>query len=224
MLCLVLAVVAVALYLRPDDDEPAARFDPALDAVPNSEFRSTPPLNPFAGSPADTFASGAAGIAPPGAKAAGSFTAAQVATALHRTRQLLSGGALDPTTLGGGRPEKFLRLLHPQQRAALQQALEKPTKRNDPTAWISRFDPRDAALVGSAVKVRGTITYRAVDRGDVLRVHTDHLYVYAVRSVRPQTTETSLRWTRVVAHQIADLDFRRARTSRPRSGPPAAAR
>ncbi|MFJ8733199.1 hypothetical protein [Streptomyces bauhiniae] len=139
--------------------------------------------DPFRGSPAATWASGAAGIAmPKEAKAVGWMSAAEVERALARSRDFLVASSLDRGVLRGERPEKAIALINPQQKdvqALLKTAFRTPTEKHDPLLLFSRFQPSRAHLVGDVVKTRGRLTYREGERG-ALRVTADVTFVYPV--------------------------------------------
>ncbi|MFI9394451.1 hypothetical protein ACIG53_26620 [Streptomyces bauhiniae] len=139
--------------------------------------------DPFRGSPAATWASGAAGIAmPKEAKAVGWMSAAEVERALARSRDFLVASSLDRGVLRGERPEKAIALINPHQKdvqALLKTAFRTPTEKHDPLLLFSRFQPSRAHLVGDVVKTRGRLTYREGERG-ALRVTADVTFVYPV--------------------------------------------
>ncbi|ALO06142.1 hypothetical protein AQF52_0545 [Streptomyces venezuelae] len=138
--------------------------------------------DPFRGSPAARWANGKAGITVPAARATGWMTEAEVRQALARTRDFLAASNLDRTVLRGGRPEKAITLMNPEQESArtfVSTALSAPDEDNDPLVLFSRFDPGQARLVGDVVKTRGRITFREGKRG-ALEVTADVTYVYPV--------------------------------------------
>ncbi|MFE7551061.1 hypothetical protein [Streptomyces gardneri] len=138
--------------------------------------------DPFRGSPAARWANGVAGIHVPAAKATGWMTEAEVRQALARTRDFLAASNLDRTVLRGGRPEKAITLMNPEQegvRTFVSTALSAPDEDNDPLVLFSRFDPAQARLVGDVVKTRGRITFREGKHG-ALEVTADVTYVYPV--------------------------------------------
>jgi hypothetical protein len=105
----------------------------------------------------------------------------------------------------GARPEHLIGLLDPKledHRSHVRRAFARPTEKNDPTAYATRFDPKVATVHGDVVKVRGTVTYRAVKAGH-LRVHTDHLFVYAVRTPGPGRARLS----RVIVRRTLEVGF-----------------
>ena len=195
LLALAVAVVAMKPSLIPGDpfhSSSGADADTAIalpaetarpTAPPSAVASDTPTLDrPFAGSPALNWADGAAGIVLPPAEPVGSFTKAQVATALRQTKTLLVDANLNPKTLLGARPTAALGVLDPQQPdllADLNRSLDTPDKKYDPLLLFSRFDPGEVRLVGKIVKVRGRITFARAER-DSVRVHADYTFVYAL--------------------------------------------
>jgi hypothetical protein len=154
--------------------------------------------DPFAGTPADGWADGAAGIVPPRADAIGGFSAAQVQVAYAATRRLLIAARLNQRTLAGGPPTAFADLLAPQERLFFLARL------HSTRAWVTSFAPGTTVLVGAAIKVRGAMrAMTSSDRGlYVLRIHADYVFVYAVQ--RPGQPQTRIQ---VVEREIVNVDF-----------------
>ncbi|MFE0640963.1 hypothetical protein ACFW2Y_04980 [Streptomyces sp. NPDC058877] len=151
--------------------------------APPMEPAERPTLaEPFKGSPAARWASGAAGITVPEARATGWMSAPQVAQALERSRDFLVASNLDPAVLTGSRPEKAITLINPHQRDVqdfLRVAFRTPDEKNDPLLLFSRFQSSQVHLVGDVVKTRGQLTYREGERGAV-HVTGDVTFVYPV--------------------------------------------
>ncbi|MFI0938652.1 hypothetical protein [Streptomyces sp. NPDC021020] len=136
--------------------------------------------HPFAGSPALAWADGAAGIEVPHATAVGSLSAKQVAAVLQTTRAYLVATNLDPAVLRGGSPTAAARLVDPAsgEPAEMKAAVHAPSKKKNPTTWVTRYDPKEVQPVGKVIKVRGRMTFAKAAHGAV-RVHTDYTFVYA---------------------------------------------
>lgn len=137
---------------------------------------------PFRGSPAARWASGAAGITVPKAQAVGWMSTAEVERALARSRDFLVTSGLDRGVLRGERPKKAMALINPHQRDVqdlLKTAFRTPSEKNDPLLLFSRFQPSRTHLVGDVVKTRGRLTYREGKRG-ALQVSADVTFVYPV--------------------------------------------
>ncbi|MFJ8858381.1 hypothetical protein ACIRD8_08060 [Streptomyces sp. NPDC102451] len=146
---------------------------------------------PFQGSPAVSWADGAAGIELPEAEAVGGMSEDEVGQALRATRQLLIAANLDPATLRGEKPDRALELLDPLQKGEperLERSLAEPSEEQDPLMLFSRFDPAETQLVGEVVKTRGEMTFEAGDAGSV-EVHADYTFVYPL--VRPGGDEVA---------------------------------
>ncbi|WP_030764267.1 MULTISPECIES: hypothetical protein [unclassified Streptomyces] len=160
----------VDLFAGDDHDAPAkAGRHPTLD-------------EPFRGSPAADWASGAAGITMPEARAVGWMNAAQVEQALARSLDFLVTAGLDRGVLRGERPEQAIALINPHQKDVqdlLKTAFQNPTEKNDPLLLFSRFQPSRTQLVGDVVKTQGQLTYREGERG-ALQVTADVTFVYPV--------------------------------------------
>ncbi|MGW1051066.1 hypothetical protein ACWDBD_06075 [Streptomyces sp. NPDC001118] len=153
-------------------------------APPTAEAPGQRPTmeEPFRGSPAARWGDGAAGIHLPGARATGWMSQEQVAQALARSRDFLTGSSLDPGVLRGEHPGKAIALINPRQRDVqdyLAAAFRTPSRENDPLLLFSRFAEAKVRLVGNVVKTRGRITYREGARG-ALEVTADVTYVYPV--------------------------------------------
>jgi hypothetical protein len=141
---------------------------------------------PFLGTPAQSYANGAAGIVIPPPRPVGSYSAAQVAHAYRTTRKLLVAANLNAATLDGGTPNAFARLLIPQQRTPFLAGLNKIgiNSQGVPRStrvWVTTFAP-GTQLVGTVIKVHGTMQASTVkDDGDtLLRIRVNYLFVYAV--------------------------------------------
>jgi hypothetical protein len=189
----------------------AAAATPQQGTISPVDLFDGPPADPFLGTPADGWADGAAGIVAPAAWPAGGFTAAQVAAAYATTRKLLIAAGLDRQTLLGGAPAALARLLIPAQRATFLAGLGKQgvAKNGYPLStrtWVTSFAPGSAELIGTVIKVHGTMSARAVTESGspVLAVNVDYLFTYAVQSPHDPTD-----WTRVVIRQHGSVDFAR---------------
>jgi hypothetical protein len=154
--------------------------------------------DPFAGTRADEWADGAAGIVPPRASAIGSFSVIQVRAAYRVTRRLLIAAHLNQRTLAGGPPTAFADLLAPQQRRLFLSRLRRTR------TWVTSFAPGTTELVGRVIKVHGAMrALTALDRGrHVLRIHLNYVFVYAVQ--RPGQPRTRIR---VVERAVVNVDF-----------------
>jgi hypothetical protein len=167
-----------------------------------------PPADPFAGTPADHWADGAAGIVFPAAKAIGPYTKSQVKYAYQATRQLLAAGFLDSKTLAGGAPTAFESLLVSPQRAWFEENLGKTGLDSHGVQLSSRsmimsFSPGSTQLIGNAIKVHGTVSAKAADKGsEELDVTVDYLFTYPV-----EPPHHPGEWTRVVAEAAWTVAF-----------------
>ncbi|QKW20117.1 hypothetical protein HUT16_14530 [Kitasatospora sp. NA04385] len=139
------------------------------------------PEHPWSGSPAEAWPNGADGIGmPDSTPATGVFSAKQVAADLAAVKAYLVASNLDPQVVSGASAQPVLDLMDRQDADLLAKALAHPSAENDPTSWLSRFDPAWAVPVTTEVKVQGRISFEGDgDRG--MLVHTDVTYVYALR-------------------------------------------
>lgn len=169
-----------------------------------------PPADPFTGTPADQWADGAAGIAAPIAAPIGPYTKEQVRHAYETTRKLLIAANLDKQTLLGGAPTAFADLLTSQQRATFLSGLAKGglDKRGYPLStrtMVMSFPPGAAQLIGSVIKVHGSMYAKAVRNNngtDELDVHLDYLFVYPIEPPHQRGN-----WMRVVAEDQWKVQF-----------------
>jgi hypothetical protein len=174
----------------------------------------TPPpftvSDPFAGSPAEGYADGAAGIATPAAHAVGSYSAAQVRAAYATVWKLLIAGHLNRAVLAGGSPKAFARLLIPTERSWFErhlgwQGLDKHGEIRSSRAWLTSFVPGSTELVGAVIKVHGSMTAAARRSGHnpVLSIKADYLFVYPIqRAGGPPSTRM-----RIVARTVLTVQF-----------------
>ncbi|WP_157437501.1 hypothetical protein [Actinoplanes subtropicus] len=138
---------------------------------------SATPADPFAGTPADAFPAGAAGIALPKPLAVDGFRPTEVAADLQRVRKALIAGRLDDMMLTGHDPARLIALLAPGQRATAT-AWFKDAAFTGIATWIDpavKLDPREQP------RVSGRVTYASVRAGGrlTLRVTTNFVWVYA---------------------------------------------
>jgi hypothetical protein len=171
---------------------------------------SGPPADLFAGTPADKWAAGAAGITIPAAKAHGRYPAAQVESAYQATKKLLVAAALDNQTLYGGAPTAFAKLLTQDERNQYLSELnktgvDKSGKTLSSRDWIMQFAPGTTKLIGSAIKVQGSMQAKATTDSHgqpVLEVDVNYLFTYAVE---PPTAPAD--WMRIVTHIDGPVQF-----------------
>ncbi|MFE0043385.1 hypothetical protein [Streptomyces albireticuli] len=167
------------------DSSPSTAETARPAKAPPAEAARRPTMNePFRGSPAASWASGAAGITVPKAEAVGWMSAAEVERALARSRDFLVAAGLDSGVLRGERPDKAIALINPHQKDVqdlLATAFRTPSEKSDPLLLFSRFQPSRTRLVGDVVKTRGRLTYKEGERG-ALQVTADVTFVYPATS------------------------------------------
>jgi hypothetical protein len=193
----------------PRTSAPATSASPTSTQSPGARLLAGPPADPFAGTPADHWGDGAAGITLPAAVSHGPFTASEVAAAYATTRKLLTEQNLDQTTLLGGSPTAFADVLTTQQRAQFIAGLDKIglSKQGYPLStrsWVASFAPGTTTLIGTVIKVHGTMSARsATDKGrTVLDINVDYLFAYAVEPPHAPTD-----WMRIVGQVSGYLEF-----------------
>ncbi|GAA4539689.1 hypothetical protein GCM10023097_06590 [Streptomyces collinus] len=210
------ALVALKPSLLPGDpfgtgESAAAEASPLPDetaaptAAPGASDPETPTLDrPFAGSPAERWADGEAGIVLPEAKAVGAVSEGRVEEALKLTKKLLVGANLDPRTVRGARPTAALSVLDPKQPELLDDldtGLRSPSDEHDPVTLFSRFDPDEVRPAGDVIKTRGRMTFKKGTQGGVA-VRADYTFVYpVVRADGP--TEVA----RTIVRRVLDVEL-----------------
>ncbi|MFD5833264.1 hypothetical protein ACFWHV_06780 [Streptomyces collinus] len=210
------ALVALKPSLLPGDpfgtgESGAAEASPLPDetaaptAAPGASDPETPTLDrPFAGSPAERWADGEAGIVLPQAKAVGAVSEGRVEEALKLTKKLLVGANLDPKTVRGARPTAALSVLDPKQPELLDDldtGLRSPSDKHDPVTLFSRFDPDEVRPAGDVIKTRGRMTFRKGTQGGVA-VRADYTFVYPV--VR---ADGPIEVARTIVRRVLDVEL-----------------
>ncbi len=169
-----------------------------------------PPADPFAGTPADNWAVGAAGIVTPQASPVGQYSTAQVEYAYQTTKKLLDAAALDKRTLLGGAPTAFATLLSRPNRTQFigdlnKIGLDKKGISVSSRAEVVSFAPGTTKLIGSVIKVHGMMSARATtdtQGARVLEVNVNYLVAYPVEPPRAPGD-----WMRIVAHFDGNVMF-----------------
>jgi hypothetical protein len=177
--------------------------------VPSLTPRQMTAADPFAGSPAQSYADGAAAIVAPPAQALSGYSAAEVAAAYLTAKRMLVTANLDPETLRGGSPNAFSALLVNQERTFFVKGLNtigvgKGGYAKSTRGWVTSFAPGSTQFVGNVIKVHGIMAATTAFSGGrhLLRVHADYLFVYPVQ--RPDEPLTMMR---VVVQDVVNVDF-----------------
>jgi hypothetical protein len=206
---LVLAAVGTFAWLQLRHPSTAATGAPVAPAVAVAAPPAGPPADPFASTPAKSWADGAAGIVLPAAKPVGKFTAVQVEAAYQTTRKLLIAADLNKPTLLGGTPTAYADLLMSQQRAQFLGGLNKQGVNKDGSqlstrAWVTSFAPGSTELIGSVIKVRGTMSAKSVrvTNTTALIITVNYVFAYAIE---PPATPSD--WMRLVTHRHGSYEF-----------------
>jgi hypothetical protein len=180
---------------------------------PASQRASSPPgasslptptvAAPFLGTPAQSYADGAAGIVIPPAHAVGNYPAAAVTAAYQTTKRLLIAANLNGPTLNGGTPSAFASLLIPQQRSFFLGHLNPKSGAQTSRVWVTSFAP-GSQLVGNVIKVYGAMHAGTGKNGsyNALLITGNYLFVYAVE--RPGQPWTLMR---IVEHYLVQNYF-----------------
>lgn len=142
---------------------------------------------PFRGSPAASWADGAAGIELPEARAVRGMSESQVADALRRVKEFLVATNLGPSVFRGENPPPALYMIESWDglRAGYQDWLNRPSDERDPLTLFTRFDPDEARPVGGTVKTRGKMTFEAGDEPGIVRIRAEYAFVYAMADAMP---------------------------------------
>lgn len=205
---MVVALADTAYYVIPGLTRARGASETTAGERAPSSLPSPTVAAPFRGTPAQSYADGAAGIVIPAAQPVGSYSAAQVAIAYQTTKQLLVAANLNQPTLAGGSPEAFASLLIPTQRTFFLTNLDKtgvssPGEVTSTRGWVTSF-AAGTRLAGKVIKVDGTMSAAiGSDRGSpLLLIHANYLFVYPVTwRGQPSTL------TRIVDHEIIEIEF-----------------
>jgi hypothetical protein len=130
---------------------------------------------PFAKTPAATWADGANGIVAPAAAPVGTWSAQQVATAEQDVRQTLIAAHLDNTMLVNHDPSAYLATLAPDARAQESAALADPSARKDLGA-STRLAP-GFPLLPVPIKVNGSMSASVGDHGNI-QIAANYVFAY----------------------------------------------
>ncbi|WP_116049989.1 hypothetical protein [Amycolatopsis palatopharyngis] len=132
--------------------------------------------DPFAGTPAQDWPDGAAGIVLPEATPVGEHSAAEVAAALADVRELLVVSRLERSVIEGGDVEPYLSMLAPAEREARRAEFAGEGDRG-PGTLATRIDPR-FRLLPAEPKVSGRMWAEEGADG-ALRIRTNYVFAYA---------------------------------------------
>jgi hypothetical protein len=203
---IVLVAVALVLVLlfRTSLFDSAAGTPAPTGAGARAEERANLALDlthPFAGTPADSWSDGAAGIVTPPAIQIGAFSAEHVGTALGQVRDLLIASRLDHRLIVDHDPTRFLDALAPDARQQLA-PLFGSGHEAEAQALVSLV-ATDARLLPVPPKVNGTMTVRAGGEGELV-VHTNYVFVYPFHTDRPDRVTDQMDILVVVR---ADVDY-----------------
>jgi hypothetical protein len=170
----------------------------ATQAVPSgisvTTTENAKPASPFAGTPAEAYPAGEAGITLPKATAVTGFTAAEVGTSLQKVRRAMIAARLDQAMLIAHNPKPLLAMVSPGQRDSLA-GWFRDRRFSSLATWIYpavHLDPR------SRPRVSGRVTYASakVQGIQTLQITTNFVWVYAFTgTTRPLVTvHDEVRW------------------------------
>jgi hypothetical protein len=147
----------------------------------------------FAGTPAEKYPQGEAGITVPAAAAVDGYTAEEVAAALQQVRAALVAGRLDRRMLVDHDPARLLDMITESERDQIRGWFAGGTHANIAT-WVAS----DAQLSGEPPRVSGRMTYRTGSEDGVryLEVVTNYVWVYAFAggATGPAIVHDEVRW------------------------------
>ncbi|MGY4740062.1 SCO2583 family membrane protein [Streptomyces sp. ATMOS53] len=140
------------------------------------------PESLFARSPAAQFRIGAEGISLPPSRSTAHFSDSQVVTALFTAKDYIVHSSLFPEVLTGQQVRPVRALIDADQLDQFDESFSHPAAdgRHAPTGWLVRFDPAQAQLADSNIRVQGTLQAAETDSA-TLEVTADHTFVYALR-------------------------------------------
>jgi hypothetical protein len=158
----------------------------------------------FAGTPAEAFPAGEAGITMPAAAAVAGFSADEVGAALTQVRAALVAGRLDRRMLVDHDPAVLLDGLAESSRKQVQ-----PWFADGRAVSVATWLVPGEALADEPPRVSGRTTYQSGDDQGVryLEVVTNYVWVYAFadRAVSPAVVHDEVHW-RVVPKQVVRPD------------------
>ncbi|SEN25816.1 hypothetical protein SAMN05216267_100396 [Actinacidiphila rubida] len=177
-----------------------------IPLVPSGTVPAVAAADPFAGSPADRYRVGEAGINFDAAERVGDFAESEVMQAYATIKDYISESALDPKAVTGGDVGAVRNLLDPGQLDQFEASVTRPTSdgSHEATGWLVRFDPAEHLRLvggGNGVRVDGGLKSIGTS-GSALVITADHTFVYALRG--PGTTDTPISLFTVRRH----LQFR----------------
>jgi hypothetical protein len=176
VLLVVCAVGAVRAVMNSDDDGgkayPTSSPPSGVGATSTATAKAG---GPFAGTPAEKYPEGAAGITLPKAAAAGPFTAKQVGDALAAVKKALVAGRLDKRMLVDRKPDAFLKLLAPDAKTLLR----KDFSSDKFSVYATQFAP-GVKPASQQPRVKGRVTYKAAKTEGIraIQVTTNFVWVY----------------------------------------------
>jgi hypothetical protein len=135
------------------------------------------PDGPFAGTPAQKYARGAAGIVVPRATQVGTWPAKDVAVVMARTRAALAAARLDPRVVQQGNPKPYLQLLAPATRTMVSKQI---AAGGPAIGYVTRLAPGFTIDETAAIRVAGKMSARSGKDGQLI-VTADYVWVYPLK-------------------------------------------
>jgi len=157
--------------------------------------------NPFAGTPADGFPEGAAGIVAPSARSIAGWPSQRVSAALALVTQALIDTRISPTLVRDHNPADFFKLIAPRQQDALQRELDSGVA----AAYISQL--ANGVTLISSPRAKGTMTYHTTTNAqgtNLLEITSSFVWVYPVAPTAERPNASLIVVHDRVVWQIAD--------------------
>lgn len=176
VLLVVCAIGAVRAVMDSDDNDGKAYPTQSPPSGVGATSTATAEAGgPFAGTPAEKYPEGTAGITLPKAAAAGAFSAKQVGDALAAVKKALVAGRLDKRMLVDRKPDAFLKLLAPDAKANLT----KDFSSEKFSVYATQFAP-GVKRASEQPRVKGRVSYKATKTEGIraIEVTTNFVWVY----------------------------------------------
>jgi hypothetical protein len=186
-----LAVRSLVVSIQNGGDEVVAEQPPLRPSPP----KPTENPDPFAGTLAETYPEGAAGIVPPPAKQVGPWTPAQVADVMNRTKQTLVAARLDPQMIELGNPAGYLGTISEGARGTVAKSLQTGEALGYVTALAAEYK------LAQQPRVKGSMTVSVGPKKELV-VGADYVWIYPLEGPVDETAPKGPGSKLVVVHTI----------------------
>jgi hypothetical protein len=159
--------------------------------------------DPFAGTPAEHYASGVAGVVVPAARPIGNWPGSEVSAVLARTKEVLVAARLEPQVIERGDLSGYLALLSSGTRSMVSLEI----KKGEPgLGYVTRLAP-GFSLASQGVRVSGSMS-PALGKDGQLVVTADYVWVYPLRGGIAESSKGSGA-TLVLLHTVESYEWYR---------------